>query len=1552
MNSELSPQQKRLCEIEKAVMESCAAQIPAYYNIPLILKITGSLRLDVLEKSICDVIARHQILRTRIAGEGDAARQYISQTVDFKLEISKAVPGDPHQILLESNRPFKMDQGPLLRGQVSCSNGPVYHLVLTLHHIIADRHSLEILVREILVCYSDRINRRAPALPPVSLHYADFSQWQQNFPPKTLRALKRYWKRKLKGDIESLQIPTISPPATGPAPGCNFWASSSSFNLDSNTYHLLKAVEEQEKCPPSVVLLAAFKVLLHRYSNQDDILVGTYRSNRTQAGTENIVGPVANLLALRTRLSPATTFHRLLRNLKRTAAEADKYQALPFQRVLAQLKRQEEKTGGDPGSLFNVLFQYHDKPFEIPQPEGLEVSHIETNLGWGNDELNLSIQPGDETFDAILVYNAKKYGAPAISRMITHYKNLLLQLLQEPDKAISMHSFLSSREKEYLLNEWNQTAVDFPRETTLQDIFQEQALKAPDHNALIAAGPLQSKMTYRELMQKAGALAIRLKAKGIKNNHIVGISSERSLEMMVGIFAILIAGAAYLPISPDYPEARVKYIIADSGTTLVLTSGRHAAIRPGICEILDLETAAATGSQQETQVIVPGSQPVKSSHSSGIAYVIYTSGSTGQPKGVVVEHHSVVNRLTWMQRAYPIESRDVILQKTPIVFDVSVWELFWWSFRGACLALLKSGDEKNPAAVAASIETYRVTTMHFVPSMLTAFLEYIGQTDDVSAGRLKSLRQVFSSGEALNVHQVETFNNLFKTNNTKLINLYGPTEATVDVSYFNCSTGEKPLKIPIGKPIDNIRLYVLDPNMQPVPVGIPGQLFIAGTGLARGYINNPGLTSEKFITPPAIPGERLYATGDLAAWLPDGNIEFLGRLDFQVKIRGFRIELGEIESCLLNHQAVDNAVVVALEDDAGDKFLCAYFTSRRNLPLSQKQSIQAELREYTAQALPEYMIPRSFVLLDEIPLTHNGKVDRKKLPAPGAGNRQNNFTAPQDRVEKQLINIWTDVLAADPIGIDDNFFQLGGHSLKATTLTAKVHKAFQVKITPEDLFKNPTCRQLARLLNGKTKQAFSPIHPVEKKEYYLQSSAQVRLYISHQMEADATGFNMPHAVEMEGTLDKHRLEAVLTQFLERHEIMRTSFQIINEDFVQIVHPMDEIAFNIEYHHITHHITHDITNSAGTEYSPGQADDAVEDIINRFIRPFDLSMAPLVRVGLITISKEKSIFMMDMHHIISDGTSIAIFIEEFKTLYQGGRLPAFPLQYKDYSTWQNQLTALGHTRQQEAYWIRQLGGTIPDLNLPTDYPRSRVNQYEGGEITREIDRHQTAVLKQLLLETETTMYMFLLAVYNILLSKHTGLDVIVVGTGIAGRRHEQQQRIVGMFVNMLVMKNHPGKYSTFRQFLESVKDTALDAFENQDYPFQQLVETLDIQREGERNPIFDAVFQVQNIDTVTNRIPEIELTGLRIKPYQKRQKKNIRFDLVVQASENNGIISTALQYKTALFKKSTAQDMLGHYIEILTQVIENIDIPLEEIKITSRLQAATQKIAVEKTTFGF
>jgi amino acid adenylation domain-containing protein len=939
------------------------------------------------------------------------------------------------------------------------------------------------------------------------------------------------------------------------------------------------------------------------------------------------------------------------------------------------------------------------------------------------------------------------------------------------------------------------------------------------------------------------------------------------------------------------------------------------------------------------------------------AYVIYTSGSTGQPKGVMVPHRGLVNQVAGLIKRFQLEGLSSLnyIMLAAFTFDVSLMHIFLALTTGAKLHLIPEQVKKDSEKLWSFIHKRKIDILNIVPAFMKVLLKNIKK-------KQIGFRYLFVGGD---VFDRELYTLLKETFNTKeIINIYGPTETTINAALYRCpDTDPNTEIIPIGKPVMNYRIYILDKDSNLAPIGAAGEIHISGPGLAHGYLNHPELTNQKFLrggpggavfSKSAPPGHRRqYKTGDIGRWHPDGNIQFLGRKDRQVKVRGFRIELGEIEMQLQKHPGVKEAIVITREDTTAGKCLCAYIVFE-----SQPAEV-SEMRDYLLKELPDYMVPAYFVSIERLPLTPAGKPDRKALPEPGAVLKPRG-EPPRNEIEEKLAGLWSEVVGIDKkgIGIDTNFFELGGHSLKATILASRIHKEFHVKVSLAQIFKTPVIRGLAQYIKNAGKERFQSVMPVEKKEYYGLSSAQKRLYVLQQLDEQSIVYNMPTVVVLEGTPERNRLEQVFKRLIRRHESLRTCFEMINSEPVQRIH--EQVEFEIENKEVEVKVEVEgkaapfgqVLNAFGGEGTRNpEGTRGLAPLLNDFIRPFDLSRPPLLRVGLIKTNEKEHIAVMDIHHIVTDGLSMGILVKDFMALYEGKHLPPLKLQYKDYSEWLKAEMESGALKAREDYWLKQFEGDIPVPSLPTDYdyPQEGQRSYEGSHQVFVIEKELTTKIKNLISKTNTTLYILLMAVHNILVSKYTGRHDIVVGTGAAGRKHADMENIIGMFVNMLALRNRPEENKSFIQFLEEVKENALNAFINQDFQFQDLVRKLGLKSDTTRNPLFDTVFQINDIE-----ISPLEIPGLRLKPYGYEDKA-ARFDLVTYAQELEDTIRMIVSYALELYKPSTIENMCRNYLEIINRVTDNLYTLIKDITITIptvRLEAKTDIFREEQEEFGF
>ncbi|MCP5047308.1 MAG: amino acid adenylation domain-containing protein [bacterium] len=1371
-----------------------------------------------------------------------------------------------------------------------------YRLIITNHHILYDGWSNGIILKEFFREYHGLLKGETPATPvKEKVQFKAFVKRLQGREKDSARR-ERYWKEYLAGFDTRTQLPVTRGNGNRTAT-----TQTHRTGLGPEVSNGLEDLVKAGKLTVASVLYSAWGILLQTYANSDDVVFGTTVSGRAMdlQGIENIVGLFINTVPLRFKIAANETISGLLRRI-----DGEMQTRLPHETAsLADIKGYSEAGGSE--ELFDSIMVIENYPLEkglIPQKSPIKIdscSMVEKT------HYDLTVQVS--LFDTIKIdfhYNPSRLEADTVSRLARHFVRVIEEMTADPGKLTGHIDLLSQSDKQRILVEFNDTEVDYPKDKTIHGWFEEQAQRTPDRIAVTGGGDVTVTITYDQLNRRAGHVAHVLRKQGVQPDVIVAIATERSMETIIGILGILKSGGAYLPIDPGYPQERIDFMLQDSGAKVFVNTG-----------LMVIKTKPGDAAELPIQQTIKPTNP---------AYVIYTSGSTGKPKGVVIEHRSVVNLLFTLHREYPFTGTDVYLFKTAYIFDVSVTELFGWYVGGGRLSILARGGERDPGVILDTIERENVTHINFVPSMFNAFVQSLSSRD---IARLSTLKYIFAAGEALLPELVNKFLRLGTA--VRLENIYGPTEATVYSSRYSLSHWRDSGCVPIGKPLDNVKLYILDRHDRFQPIGAVGELCIAGAGLARGYLNRPELTNEKFEVKTH---SALYHTGDLARWLPDGNIEFLGRIDHQVKIRGYRVELGEIENRLMSHETVKEAVVIVKEDHGGETVICAYVVFRETASNGLDR-----LKDYLSQTLPGYMVPSYFVGLEEIPLNASGKILRRALPEPGIISAIE-YIAPEGETEEKLTRIWSEVLGLEKetVGVGHNFFELGGHSLKATRIVTRIHRTFDIKFPLEEVFKNPTVRKLAACLHEhhqrqketrRSPEAFVSIPAAEEKTHYPLSPAQKRLYVLHRMDDRSIVYNITSVMKLEGEVDAGKFEDIFKLLIRRHESLRTSFHLVNDEPVQRVH--DHVEFKMEF-----------LGRGAPPWSPlnGNNSGIYREGSHRglplreFVRPYDLSKAPLLRVGLASTGngKSTSTLLVDMHHIIADGASLEILMDEWARLYSGEELSPLKVQYKDFTPWADHWTESETLKAQESYWFKRFspveGETAPLLNLPLDLPRPPVMTFEGDIHEFTLGVREAVEFKALAADNGATLYMNLTAAVNLLLYKYTGQADIIVGSVHAGRSHLDLDPVIGMFVNTLPIRNYPVGEKTYRQFLGEVKQSCIEAYENQDWQFEALVEKLDLTRDPGRNPLFDVCVVLQDFQHSQRRVKDLTLT-----PYPYRDN-TAKFDLAFIAVEKEDEIHFDLEYYTGVFEARTIQRLSLHFIQVIRQVSANPRTRLADIDI--------------------
>ena len=1453
------------------------------YLIAWQIRLKGELDTDALHRTLNELVRRHEVFRTTYTAVNGEVMQVIAEPAPIELQ-AEDVAGEEEAggiAAAEAATPIDLERGPVLRARLLKLAAEDHFLLLTLHHILFDGSSRAIFTREFEALYAAFREGKASPLAESPLQYSDYAVWQhRTLKGKRYQRLLDYWKKQLDG-VALLELPTDRPRAAMQTSR----GAQLPFTLPGELAAGLKALAQRHRVSLYMTLLAAFQTLLSKYSGQEDIVVGGPIAGRTREELEGLIGLFANDLALRLDLSGNPTFEELMGRMRNVALDAYEHQEMPFDKLVQELNP-ERSLSHNP--IFQVEFSLRNQQRELFRLPGLEVTFAAANPGGAKFDLSLFLTEEPSGLSGRADYNTELFDAETISRMLGHYRVLLEAVVRNAGLRVSELPLLTSEEEHLVLRGFNDTAVSYPRERSLHQFIEEQVERTPDATALVFEA---IQLTYRELNSQANQLAHRLRKLGVGPESLVAICAERSIEMVVGLLGILKAGGAYVPFDPEYPRDRLATMLADAEPAVVLTLERLTGVLPEhsfptICLDRDWQLLSEE----------PLSNPPVLTSGENIAYVIYTSGSTGKPKGVPNVHKAIVNRLLWMQSAYPLNGTDRVLQKTPYSFDVSVWEFFWPLMTGACLVVARPEGHRDPNYLVDLIVEQKITTLHFVPSMLRIFLEAEG------VGRCTGLRRVICSGEALPFELERRF---FERLGAELHNLYGPTEAAVDVTYYACKPDSGRSTVPIGKPVWNTQIYILDRHLKPVPVGVPGELHIGGIQLARGYLKKPELTAEKFIPDPfsGEAGARLYKSGDLARFLPDGNVEYLGRLDFQVKLRGFRIELGEIEAVLDRHPDVRQSLVLLR-----DERLVAYL-------VLQQPAISCfhmgTLREHAKRWLPDFMVPSSVVVLDAFPLSSNGKVDRKKLPVPEQERTGTEYVAPRTPEEDAIARIWAEVLKLDRVGVEDNFFELGGHSLLGTHAISRIRELYRVDLPLRALFEFPTVAGLAGQVKGLNPDSSSDaLTRVDRSGPLPLSFTQQRLWFLDQLDPLNPLYNVTSAIRLQGRLRPDVLEESLNEIVRRHEALRTRFAMAHGEPVQIVEPWRKVTLAI---------------------SPEQ--DRPEEEARRLAReearlPFDLSTAPLLRARLIRIAEDDYVLVVITHHIVSDGWSFTVMAEELAALYGGSQLPELAVQFADYAVWQRAFLAGERLEQQLAYWRKQLAFAPLVLDLPTDRPRPAMETFTGAKLSVNLPVTLLDQLKELSQREGVTLFMSLLSAFGVLLSRYSGQEEVLVGSPIAGRTRTEIEKLIGFFVNTLVFRSDVTGNPPVRELLRRTRKTTTGAYANQDVPFEKLVEELKPERDLSRNPIFQVSMILQNLPPIEKRMGELAVSQFPV------DNPIAKFDLTLMVAESSAGLRTTLEYNTDLFERSTAVRMLEHYGNLLAGMVRNPEARVSELPLLS------------------
>ncbi|HEX7182531.1 MAG TPA: amino acid adenylation domain-containing protein, partial [Thermoanaerobaculia bacterium] len=1492
------------------------------YNFQFTIRFTGAFDPEALRRGLAELVRRHEVLRTSFPSVDGRPVQVIHEPWPVELplvDLSGMPPEDREAaaerlVREETRKGFDVTRISLLRWRLLRLGERDHLLVQVEHHFVHDGWSLAVFLRELKELYAAFRDGLPSPLPEPPVQYADFAVWQRRWMRGgVLRGQLDYWKERLGGSPPPLELP-----ADRPRPRAHsFRGGALRVDLPLRLYADLRAFSRREGSTLFMTMLAAFYALLYRYTGQEDILLGSGIANRRLRETESMVGMVVNTLVFRTALSGGLTFRELLARVRNTTLGAHDHQDMPFEKIVEELQPDRDLSRNP---MFQTLFSFHDAPVPDLDLPGLSGYLFERHNGSAKSDLNVVVKPlaeqrvgrrtsaGEELLTMVWEYSADLFDAATIDRMWGHYQTLLAGIVEGgAGQRVSELPLLTGAERGRLA-EWNRTEVPVPAGRLAHQLFAEQARRAPGALAMAAGG---ERLTYGEVDRRASALARRLRALGLRPESVVAVLTERSPEMVVGALGTLKAGGAYLPLDPAYPPDRLAFMLEDSGAAALLTRSalRDAvpAVSAASLPVLELDTLA-------DEDAAGGVEMADGLGDDRLAYVIYTSGSTGRPKGVEVSHAGLVNLVAWHRRTYGVAAEDRATLLAGPAFDASVWELWPCLAAGASLHIPDAETRAAPQRLLAWLAAERITVC-FLPTPLAEAVLDLEPPPDLA------LRFLLTGGDRL--RRAPDGGSPFV-----LVNHYGPTENTV-VTTAAPVPPAAPGPPPIGRPIANTRVHLVDCDLRRVPAGVPGELLAAGTGLARGYHGRPDLTAERFVPDPwsGEPGGRLYRTGDLARYLPDGEIEFLGRIDHQVKIRGYRIELGEIEAVLAGHPAVREAVVVARPGAAGAS-LAAYVVPV--VPAGEALATEA-LRAFLAAKLPDYMVPAAFVKLSGLPLTPNGKVDLRALPEPelreedGAGGR----LAPRTPFEELLAGIWAEVIGVAEVGPHDNFFKLGGHSLLATRVLSRVYDAVRAEVPLADFFEGPTVAELARAveeaLRGSSASPASLRIPRRSGEGPAPLSfAQERLWFLDQLSPEVSVYNIARAFRLRGRLDAAALARAAGEIVRRHEALRTTFPAVAAGPVQEI--VRELPVRLP--------VVDLSGCAGAvrEAETGRL------LQREARRPFDLQGGPLLRLLLLRAGPEENALVLAMHHIVSDGWSMDVFFRELCRLYgafAGGgsaHLPELPVQYADFAVWQRERLRGETLAELLAYWKGQLAGAPALLELATDRPRPLLQSFRGAQETAALPAETARALRELARRAGVTPFMLLVAALAAFFGRLTGQRDVVLGSPIAGRNRSEIEGLIGFFVNTLALRTRWDGDPAFRELLEDARRVTLAAHAHQELPFEKLVAELAPERSLGRTPLFQVMLAFQNTGG-----DGLDLPGLEVEPVEVRRDES-RFDLELTAVDAGEGLAILWRYDGDLFDRASVVRMAGQLETLLRGLLADPGSRLSELPVVPEAEA--------------
>ena len=1470
------------------------------YLIPMALRLDGPLREKALEQSLIAMVQRHESLRTLFRMHEEQPIQVICQPpalclpfIDLQEISAQEYESEARRLAgQEARQPCNLQRGPLFRATLLALAPQRYILLLTMHHIISDRWSNDIFLRDLTILYRSYVEGKPAPLAPLPIQYADYALWQHQFlKGEIIETQISYWKRHMAG-VALLELPTDHP---RPRRQTFHGAVETSF-LPARLREKLTELAQRERVTLFMLLLTAFQVLLSRYSGQDDICVGTAVANRIRPELENLIGFFINTLPLRINLTGVHTFLDALKQVREMALQAYAHQDIPFEHLVEVL--QPERDLSRP-PLFQVTFRLQQAQQKIEAPQELHIHSFGSDEFTTKFEMSVVVTEIGDGLSCGIQYNTDLFEAATMRRMLDHWQILLEGIVAAPQTSLPDLPLLTQVEQQRLLKDWNATTLPLPIEQCVHTSIELQARQTPDAIALVTSNAC---LSYSALLRLARQLAGLLLRQNIAAQSPIAHYMQPSIEGAIALIATFMVRGIYVPLAIDAPPDRLNWQLTETKPAIVITQ-KHLEQKLPATDVPVFSLEDLWSSMKQEQSIAQ-----QKSWPEDLAYILYTSGSTGKPKGVMISHRAIANRLWWGNTDIQTHMSDRVVQLASWSFDIALWELLGPLMVGATVVLTESATIHESRALSAHFYEQNITVAHMVPSLLTVVIQ------EATLARCQHLRCIQCGGEAVNAELVRKVQAILPI---PVHQYYGPTETSISVTCWIGLTQEDTEQISIGRPIANTQIYLTDRYGQLVPQGMRGEIWIGGIGVAEGYTQQPEMTAERFIPDPfsGAYGARLYRTGDLARYRSSGELEFSGRRDRQVKIRGHRIEPGEIEAVLLQHPLIGECSVEARTSQSEELQLIAYITCK----VTEQHALSDLLRRYLLERLPDYMVPAFFVLLEALPLTSNGKIDRKALPEPDYNPEQADEEGSQKHtpIIELLVTIWCEILGRPHIGIHENFFEVGGHSLLLTRLIARVQAVLEVDIPLSVLFESPSIAEMAErieiLLRGGHEMAAPPLIAATRTQDLPLSFAQQRLWFLDQLEPGNTAYLIPSARRLYGPLQLRILELSLHTLLQRHESLRTTFQSRSGLPIQIIHRTRTAYLPV--------IDLSSLNASTREQ---QARRLLRQEVSR---PCDLIHGPLLRTSVLRMEPQEHVFFTTMHHIISDGWSDMIFLRELTALYRafedGSPSPLAPLsiQYADYALWQRQWLSGKVLDDHLAYWKRQLAGARP-CTLPTSIPRPANPGYQGASYNFTLPAQLVQEVTRISQQKGATPFMVLLAAFQTLLYLWTGQTDIVVGTDVANRTHMETETLIGFFVNLLVLRTHLNGAPSFHNLLYRVREMILQAYSHQEVPFEMLVEHLRLERRISQTPLVHVLFVLQNIPGHPQPLPD-----MRIQPLTSGIT-TAKFDLALFLHETpQGLHGTAV-YKTALFEHHMIATYLGRYEALLRNLLARPDVSID------------------------